>query len=128
MTKEPSNTPSRALAPPSIDLDGLERLIARKREEAAEGQTYRTRTQALLETNEQRARALEGELAIGRAENNRLEENISALSRILADRRTYESDLVVELAIVNASVAGLRQAGVTLPASTGTNGGTGDGS
>jgi hypothetical protein len=115
----PANTPAKALAAPSIDLDGLEAIVLRKREEAGAGAIFRTRTQALLEDNEAHAREIEKELSAQRAENARLEANITALSQILADRRVFESDLVVELAITNAAVAGLRQAGVTLPAGEG---------
>ncbi len=105
-------TPAKALALPEIDLEGLEKILAAK-ERANPRDIYQTRNQALLESNEERAQALEAEIGALRRDNEAFAGLLTRMQALLDTRKTYESELAVELAITNAAVAGLKQAGVT---------------
>lgn len=105
-------SPQKALALPEIDLEGLAKIVAEKEAGNAEA-TYRTRTQAMLEDNEAKAAELEAEIGALRKDNAAFESLIDRLQALLRKRQTFEADLAVELAITNAAVAGLKQAGVT---------------
>lgn len=102
---------SLSLSFPSIDQTALETLIAAEQAKV-DGIQVRTASEAMLEDNEAHARELEATQAAYRATIARLRGNVEALGRIIAAMEVNESDVAVQLAVVNTAVHTLRQAGV----------------
>ncbi len=106
-------TPGKALAFPQINHEALAKQIA-AHVELADELILHTRTEAMLEDGEARAKALEIEQAAYRRDITTLEGNIEAIQKVIAKMKVVENDVTVELAVTNASNAALRQAGVVL--------------
>ena len=109
----------RLMAPPTLNLDVIERDIAAKlKETAGDGIEILTQSQVALSEAEARTKDLERANEMRRVEIGRTKKAIADLSTILERQEALESDGEVELHAQLSLIDSLRKAGIKLPASS----------